>query len=383
MQLSRSFILTLLVVLSSAVPAPCAEWSPDPAAGLTNLSLSSHYEPVALSVTPNPLPYRLPLAITKIPNGGHVCNALGLNTNARLAIEQNGFVVVPGTDDDEAALFVYGKNWKEGIPNYITSDFVLHLYHLQFDFILKSIEEQHFYGDLSLMTMALALESGRQYERFSDELKEAARRNAACLFVALALLGDPSEPPDYVAEEVQNELAKIEAHTGYETNNIFHYKEDYSQYVPRGHYTRSEILKAYFKAMMWYGRMGFLLKGSDPWGPDCKALISPEDARIQTLQACLPPSALRRLPIGRGAHQLEHGSGETLPPRVLRNPARLAFARPACHGVRQHHHPHRPHRSHRQTTLLSGSAHPLSAGCPNHKRPRRPVPLHQRLQFSG
>jgi hypothetical protein len=25
--------------------------------------------------------------------------------------------------------------------------------------------------------------------------------------------------------------------------------------VPRGHYTRSEALKRYFRAMMWHGRM--------------------------------------------------------------------------------------------------------------------------------
>ena len=29
---------------------------------------------------------------------------------------------------------------------------------------------------------------------------------------------------------------------------------------PRGHYTRSEALTGYFKAMMWYGRMGFRLR---------------------------------------------------------------------------------------------------------------------------
>ena len=38
--------------------------------------------------------------------------------------------------------------------------------------------------------------------------------------------------------------------------------EDYSQYIPRGHYTRSEELKQYFKAMMWYGRLTFRLKNT-------------------------------------------------------------------------------------------------------------------------
>ena len=38
--------------------------------------------------------------------------------------------------------------------------------------------------------------------------------------------------------------------------------------------------------MMWYGRMTFLMKGSQPYGPDpwCEALISPYNAKIQTTQ---------------------------------------------------------------------------------------------------
>jgi hypothetical protein len=36
--------------------------------------------------------------------------------------------------------------------------------------------------------------------------------------------------------------------------------EDYTQYIPRGHYTLSDELRRYFKSMMWYGRMTFRLK---------------------------------------------------------------------------------------------------------------------------
>lgn len=32
---------------------------------------------------------------------------------------------------------------------------------------------------------------------------------------------------------------------------------DYSQYIPRGHYTRNEDLERYFRAMMWYGQVPF------------------------------------------------------------------------------------------------------------------------------
>ncbi|MBW2970953.1 DUF3160 domain-containing protein, partial [Candidatus Woesearchaeota archaeon] len=41
------------------------------------------------------------------------------------------------------------------------------------------------------------------------------------------------------------------------------YCEDYSQYVPRGHYTSSEELQQYFKSMMWLGRITFKVHGED------------------------------------------------------------------------------------------------------------------------
>ncbi len=35
---------------------------------------------------------------------------------------------------------------------------------------------------------------------------------------------------------------------------------DYSQFIPRGHYTRSDKLKRYFKAMMWFGLVPIALR---------------------------------------------------------------------------------------------------------------------------
>jgi hypothetical protein len=63
---------------------------------------------------------------------------------------------------------------------------------------------------------------------------------------------------------VELELARIEAHEGFAPSAILPgYEEDYSQYVPRGHYTVNEIRQRYFKAMMWYGRINYRLKELD------------------------------------------------------------------------------------------------------------------------
>ena len=83
----------------------------------------------------------------------------------------------------------------------------------------------------------------RLYDRLEGDLREAARRNVAYLAVAAQLIGSSSPVPEIVSDEVSGELAKIQAHAAFAESDIFVYNEDYSQYVPRGHYTRSEILK--------------------------------------------------------------------------------------------------------------------------------------------
>jgi hypothetical protein len=63
------------------------------------------------------------------------------------------------------------------------------------------------------------------------------------------------------------EIEKMNAATGIGESSVFDLgsgitlKEDYSQYKVRGHYTKNGILGAYFRALMWYGRINFNLGG--------------------------------------------------------------------------------------------------------------------------
>jgi len=107
-----------------------------------------------------------------------------------------------------------------------------------------------------------------------------------------------------VDPKVRAELALIGAHKGFAPSPLFTYDEDYSQYVPRGHYTRSARLQRYFQAMMWYGRMTFILKGGRPYGRGGEPfLVSEETARRQTLAAAMLTQTLngRKLLDGRPA----------------------------------------------------------------------------------
>ncbi len=288
------------------------------------LAFSSHYDPTNVSVTPNVPSYQLPLTSGDISNFEKINTVFNLSESAKELLRSNGFVIINyGHEDDITAPYEYLK-WHE-VPIFVTADTLLHLYHIQFNEILKGVEEREFFDELVTMSKAMLVRAEHDYNNFSDsepELKEAARRNVAYFSVALKLLQTPTEGyngngsenireinfsiPNYVKDEVEAEIANIEKHEGFQPSPIFNsnancscsdsccYCEDYSQYVPRGHYTQSEKLKRYFKAMMWYGRMAFLLKGCN--GDD--ALVSEHDAKISTIQAALISSELPEVKAG-------------------------------------------------------------------------------------
>jgi hypothetical protein len=309
-----------------SIPSLTAAASADP-----KLALASAYELKGFSITANASQYQLPLNLNDISNIKKINANFILGEDGKRKLESNGFVIIPWYGDIITQPYKAMK--EKGVPIFVTSDTLLHLYHIQFNEILKDIEEEEFFDALMDMSKAMQEKSKEDYEAFTDpELKEAARRNVAYFSVALKLLQMPTEGydeeeepirkveftiPDYVKEEVDKEIENIEKHEGFKPSYIFNsdperrcedeccYCEDYSQYSPRGHYTRSEKLKRYFKAMMWYGRMAFLLKGGNV--SECSGietpLITEKDAKIATIQASLIASELPAVEAGNKTAQ--------------------------------------------------------------------------------
>ena len=268
---------------------------------LPDLTFGKYYESYELNIEPNAPGYTLPLDLDDIVN----FNDIGLQTvidSISDLIRQNGFAIwqegLPWWDfwgQGDNIIACYKDLLEANRPIFVTTDTLLHLYHLQFDETLRDIEEREFIPDINDLTAALLNDALGHYELLEGDLKQAAKRNVAYLSVAQKLIDPNSTIPEMVNDIVTVELANIEAHTGFKPSEIFIYKEDYSQYVPRGHYTRSEELKQYFKTMMWYGRMAFLLKGSENWGQTEEALVSEYDAKIQTIQAFLLANSLKNI----------------------------------------------------------------------------------------
>ena len=188
---------------------------------------------------------------------------LRLGKNAERLLEENGFVVVPTkifNDTNDA----YEAFHRDNLPIFLTTDSVLHTTHLLFDFLLRTIEINHLMGDLSQLTECMLRASIKDYKAVADrEVKKALHSNIAFFSVAARLLNENAAIPQYVESLVEDEIGLIKNHEGFKKSPVFGYLEDYSQYVPRGHYTRSKELESYFKAMMWYGRVGFYLNASE------------------------------------------------------------------------------------------------------------------------
>ena len=289
---------------------------------------SGYYSKENLQFEPAVPAYSLPLKASEIANYDEFTQKIFFTKESKDLLYKNGFVVLDNEDDSEgpknqliSGQTLVNETYRSlkvaDVPIFITSDSLLHLYHIQFDETLKRVEAEEFYDELWKLDKALFEASIEDYNSASGVEKEAARRNVAYFAVALSLLQpkpeqteksredpekvtlfDPQdikeysvEIPPFVKDNVEAELVLIGAQKE-EISPIFKYVEDYSQYSPRGHYTSSEKLKNYFKAMMWHGRISMLLQSKmiiaeESMVEELAADSSEKEARIQTMQALL------------------------------------------------------------------------------------------------
>ncbi len=222
--------------------------------------------------------YDLPVDLATLGNYGQ----FELDDAQAALLAQNGFVVRPGEWLEFFSLYENARY--QEIPVFVTTDSVYHVYHLLFDKMLRDLERERFEPDIRALSAAcVEAAQALHVELAGTELEQDARSVLAYFAVAHALIDPGAATPPEVADLVQAELALITAHQGFGASAIFGQGcpencdpcdpmpppecldqpcmcEDYSQYVPRGHYTRSEQLERYFRAMMWYGRINMRLQ---------------------------------------------------------------------------------------------------------------------------
>ena len=227
---------------------------------------------------------------------GNISNILNyywdLSNEEMTFLKNNNFFLRPTAYKE---IFDVYKNCNDDeIPIFVTTDAMLHTFHIIYDYALRALEVQRFAGDLDHLNKAL-LDAMKTlyYETDNDSLKAIVMKSVAYFGVATYLKDSTSTVPDFVNDLVNDELDLITSYEGFKSSPIFvgdsvDYIEDYSQYIPRGHYTRNDTLLTYFKSMMWYGRMTFRLE------PDTMK-AGKQKGREETLQAILLVKTLNQL----------------------------------------------------------------------------------------
>jgi hypothetical protein len=260
--------------------------------------------------------YRLSLG--EVGNLKDFEKARGKFTSAqKKALTENNFFIAPNLakfyadNPDEVDrryddwTFLYGRIGGEEAPAarrpenavFVTSDFLLHVFHRLLEKEFDYLEQRNFYHRLKKISETMLDRSITAYNGASQkEQKESFRRLIAYFAVPAAILGSAQEfyqqellqdnradspqaikanleklkdqlPPG-AYDTADRELALVLAADQivsspllgkYQEELGLSLPEDYTQYAPRGHYNRNPVSRTYFRAMMWYGRMNFLL----------------------------------------------------------------------------------------------------------------------------
>jgi hypothetical protein len=187
--------------------------------------------------------------------------------------------------DDMMSLYIKAiNNYKddevEVTPIFVTTDVAAHANHLVFDRMLQYCEENYFFPQL----VAVVDEYINAIEQKKEQTPKAVYDTSKLYFqTAQALLAlapkrvevERSYYSDIVykkvnaanflnryPEQVAGEIEQINNASGINQSVVFPgMNEDYSQYKVRGHYTKNGVLGAYFRALMWFGRINFNLGG--------------------------------------------------------------------------------------------------------------------------
>jgi hypothetical protein len=215
------------------------------------------------------------------------------------------------TNRNDDWTYLYGKivgsyaTWQREPENsiFITTDFLTHVYHKLVEQEFSYIEQANFYPTLSELSKSMLSSVSNGFLQTEDSLqKESYERLSVYFLVASSILDTAAT--DYDSFKTQNfandtktdtkaaalalaeslakennisetakKIAQEEIGLIFDAKNItesplmgkysIEMQEDYTQFAPRSYYTKNTILRNYFRAMMWYGRINFLLKSPE------------------------------------------------------------------------------------------------------------------------
>ena len=208
-------------------------------------------------------------------------------------VKQSEYQLYLERPDDMISLYM-GTARSKVTPVFVTTDLAAHANHLVFDRLLQYTEEEYFFPQL----VTVVNEYIKAIEQKKGQIP-ADVYNTGILYLqtAQALLAlapnKVEEEVDYSTtivykdvnatqvlrnypQQVVKEIDQMNNAVGMSDSAVFPgMREDYSQYKVRGHYTKNGILGAYFRTLMWFGRINFNLGGEDGEAKEAAKKIAP------------------------------------------------------------------------------------------------------------
>ena len=176
-----------------------------------------------------------------------------------LRLAQNGFAIVPA--QHEQLFHVYEQNDYSCFPSFVTTDLYLQLFHLYFDCMLREIEENKLHAMMTKLSLSMYLKLFQQANSTdNEEIKSLATYDAAFFAIAYELFTGASIGTSDFQTITKPEVKRVMDSKNDFSDFIEDYQNvmfSYSLFRPRGHYSRNENLKKYFRGMMWLQSVPF------------------------------------------------------------------------------------------------------------------------------
>ena len=215
-----------------------------------------------IDIEANVKPYDVPKESKDI--GGFVQDEYTQKYNAKMMknLEDNGFFI--DYAKIQQPFSIYETNQYMGSNNFITTDSIVHLYHIIYLGMMEDMEQNSLKQKLIDLSKNCLDNALSDYKEAKGEEKEILMKNAALFLCAVDLLeaSYDGEVPSEVREIADKELENIKTE-GTAVSNITGKEIDYSQFKVRGNYSKNENLKKYFKVNMLYSQELIHLENPD------------------------------------------------------------------------------------------------------------------------
>lgn len=215
-----------------------------------------------IDVEANVKPYDVPKESKMI--NGFVQDEYTQEYNAKMMknLKDNGFFI--DYEKYQQPFSIYETNQYMGSNNFVTTDSIVHLYHIIYLGMMEDMEQNALKQKLMALSKNCLDNALSDYKEAKGEEKDVLMRNAALFLCAVDLLEADydGEVPSEVRDLADDELDNIKAE-GNAVSNITGNEIDYSQFKVRGNYTKNENLKKYFRVNMLYSQELVKLENPD------------------------------------------------------------------------------------------------------------------------